>query len=87
MMTGLHLYWYLFSAMAAMVPSTVLTTVLTTAMNRLFIKASSTRRFWNSVLYQSSVKPVHTALMRDSLKEYSARINSGRYKNASITSE
>ena len=73
--------------MAAIVPSTVETTVLITAINRLFIRASKTRRFWNSEAYQSSVKPVHTALIRDSLKEYSARINSGRYKKASITSE
>nr|WP_302298765.1 hypothetical protein [Phascolarctobacterium faecium] len=49
-----------------------------TAIKRLLVSASKTRRFWKSASYQLKVKPVQTALILDSLNEYMARISSGR---------
>ena len=37
--------------------------------------------------YHRKVNPVHTALMRESLKEYMARMTSGTYRNARIARE
>ena len=51
---------------------------------KLLVSASKTRRFLNKDKYQSKVKPLQTALMRDSLKEYNAKINKGKYKKAKM---
>ena len=66
------------SAIAAIVPSVVEAIVEITAIKRLLVSASKTRRFWKRASYQLKVKPVQTALILDSLKEYMARISSGR---------
>ena len=55
--------------MAAAVPATVAMRVASTDTSRVVWRASSTVRFWKSSTYQSRVKPPHTALLLESLKE------------------
>ena len=86
-MTLCILYLYRCRAMAAMVPSVVETMVEAKPMISVLMRASSTRRLLNSCSYHRKVKPVHTALMRESLKEYMARMTSGTYRNARIARE
>lgn len=73
--------------MAAMVPSVVETMVEAKPMISVLMRASNTRRLLNSCSYHRKVKPVHTALMRESLKEYMARMTRGTYRNARIARE
>ena len=78
---------YRCRAMAAMVPKVVDTMVEEKPMIRVLIRASSTRRLLKSCSYHRKVNPVHTALMRESLKEYMARMTRGTYRNARMARE
>jgi hypothetical protein len=69
------------------VPKAVETTVEAMPTIRVLIRASNTRRLLSSCSYHLKVKPVHTALMRESLKEYIAKMIRGMYKKAKIASE
>jgi hypothetical protein len=73
--------------MAVVVPKVVETIVEMIPMIRVLVKASKTRVFWKRAKYHFKVKPVQTALIREELKEYRARIIRGRYKKASTAKE
>ena len=87
LMTLCILNLYRCRAMAAMVPRVVDTMVEAKPMIRVLIRASSTRRLLNSCSYHLKVKPAQTALMRESLKEYMARMMRGTYRNARMARE
>ena len=73
--------------MAAVVPRAVETTVEMHPTISVLIRASKTRRLLSRCSYHLKVKPVQTALMRESLNEYMARMTSGRYRKARTARE
>jgi hypothetical protein len=66
---GSSLSWYRGIATPAMVPSTVETRLVTKPMMSELAAAVCISSFWASLRYQSSVKPTHSALSRESLNE------------------
>ena len=83
----LNLYLKRFRAMAAIVPKVVETKVEIQAIIKLLVKASITRRLCSKEAYHLNVKPVHTAFILESLKEYKVRIRRGKYRKAKIAKE
>jgi hypothetical protein len=65
-----------------MVPSMVEAALATSAIIRELPAARSISSLWNSLRYQSSVKPTHSALSCESLKEYTTTMISGTYRKA-----
>jgi len=60
-----------------MVPNTVDTALAVTPIKSEFHAAWSIFSLWNSFPYQDKVKPTHSALSLESLKEYATTITSG----------
>ena len=71
--------------MAANVPSTVDTAVAITATDRVTFSASMIFASPNRSLYQSKVKPVHTAEEREALKDRAIITTMGAYRKNRIS--
>ena len=71
--------------MAPSVPITVETAVATTATSSVMRSAAMICLLVNSLAYQSSVKPVHSARETELLKDSAIMITMGMYRKASTS--